>query len=191
MTLLKQEAIMQLLDSDKRFGLVSIANHWFAALLIIGMLSLGLYMADLPKGPWKGQLFAIHKSFGVLVLMLGAARIGWRLGNSLPGPVDTTRPWLRKTARQLHLLLMAMMLALPLSGWAMSSAGDHPVSFFGLFTLPPLLAADKDLAKILVNVHAALAWTLIALLVLHAGAALQHHFIARDATLRRMLGRPS
>lgn len=180
---------MQLLDNDKRFGLVTIANHWLAALLIIGMLSLGLYMADLPKGPWKGQLFDIHKSFGVLVLMLGAARIGWRLGNTLPGPVDTARPLLRKAARMLHLLLMAMMLALPLSGWAMSSASDHPVSFFGLFTLPPLLAADKGLAELLSNVHSALAWTLIALLVLHAGAALHHHFIARDATLRRMLGR--
>jgi cytochrome b561 len=180
---------MQLLDNDKRFGLISIANHWFAAVLIVGMLSLGLYMADLPKGPWKGQLFAIHKSFGVLVLMLGAMRIGWRLGNTLPGPIDTAQPWLRKIARLLHVLLMAMMLALPLSGWAMSSAGDHPVSFFGLFTLPSLLAANKDLAKILSDVHSALAWTLIALLTLHVGAALQHHFIARDATLRRMLGR--
>jgi cytochrome b561 len=181
---------MQLLDSDKRFGFVSIANHWLVALLIIGMLSLGLYLADLPKGPWKGQLFTIHKSFGILVLMLGAARIGWRLGNMLPGPVDTSRPLLRKIARLLHVLLMAMMLALPLSGWAMSSAGEHPVSFFGLFTLPPLLAADKDLARVLGDVHEALAWTLMALLVLHVGAALQHHFIARDATLRRMLGRP-
>lgn len=182
---------MQLLDSDKRFGFVSIVNHWLAALLIIGMLGLGLYMADLPKGPWKGQLFAIHKSFGILVLMLGAARIGWRLGNALPEPVDTSRPLLRTIARLLHPLLMVMMLALPLSGWAMSSAGDHPVSFFGLFTLPPLLVPDKGLAEILTNVHSALAWTLIALLVVHAGAALQHHFIARDATLRRMLGRAS
>ncbi len=180
---------MQLLDTDKRFGFVSIANHWLAALLIIGMLSLGLYMADLPKGPWKGELFDIHKSFGVLVLLLGAARIGWRLGNTRPGPVDSAQPWLRKTARLLHVLLLAAMLALPLSGWAMSSAGDHAVSFFGLFTLPPLLEVNKELGKTLGEVHETLAWTLIALLVLHAGAALQHHFIARDATLRRMLGR--
>lgn len=71
----------------------------------------------------------------------------------------------------------------------MSSAGDHAVSFFGLFTLPPLLEVNKELGKTLGEVHETLAWTLIALLVLHAGAALQHHFIARDATLRRMLGR--
>jgi cytochrome b561 len=180
---------MQLLDSDERYGLVSIANHWLAAVLIIGMLSLGLYMADLPKDTWKSQLFAIHKSFGILVLTLGAMRIGWRLGNTRPVPVDTAQVWMRRGAQQLHLLLMAMMLALPLSGWAMSSAGDHPVSFFGLFTLPPLLAVDKDLAHILGNVHSVLAWILIALLALHVGAALQHHFIARDATLRRMLGR--
>jgi cytochrome b561 len=153
------------------------------------MLGLGLYMADLPKGPWKGELFDLHKSFGILVLMLGAVRIGWRLGNPWPGPVDTVPPWQRKLARVLHLLLLAMMLALPLSGWAMSSAGDHPVSFFGLFTLPPLLAVDKDLGKSLSEVHEVLAWTLLALLVLHVGAALRHHFIARDATLRRMLGR--
>jgi len=180
---------MQLLDTDKRFGLVSIANHWLAALLVIGMLCLGLYMGDLPKGPWKGELVAIHKSFGILVLILGAIRIGWRLGNMRPEPVDTAQPWLRKTARLLHVLLLAMMLALPLTGWAMSSAGDHPVSFFGLFQLPPLLAVDKGLGHILGDVHSVLAWTLIALLSLHVGAALQHHFMARDATLRRMLGR--
>jgi len=182
---------MQLLDSDKRFGLLSIANHWLAAMLIIGMLGLGLYMADLPKGPWKGQLFGIHKSFGLLVLMLGAARIGWRLGNTWPGPAGMARPWQLRTARLSHLLLLAMMLSLPLSGWAMSSAGDHPVSFFGLFTLPPLLMADEALAEVMSEVHETLAWTLTALLVLHLGAALRHHFIVHDATLRRMLGRPS
>lgn len=180
---------MQLLDSDKRFGVVSIANHWLVAALIIGMLALGLYMADLPKGPWKGELFGIHKSFGILVLMLGAARVGWRLGNALPGPLGDPRAWRHKAARLLHLLLMAMMLVLPLSGWAMSSAGDHPVAFFDLFTLPPLLMPDKGLAETLAEVHETLAWALIALLALHAGAALQHHCIARDATLRRMLGR--
>ncbi len=182
---------MQLLNNDRRFGLVSITNHWLAALLVIGMLSLGLYMADLPKGPWKGQLFDIHKSFGVLVLILGAVRIGWYLGNSRPGPVGAAPVWQHRIARLLHILLMAAMLALPLSGWAMSSAGDHPVSFFGLFTLPPLLAPSKELGEILSEVHETLAWTLIALLVVHVGAALQHHFFARDATLRRMLGRAS
>lgn len=182
---------MQMLDSDKRFGLVTIVNHWLAALLIIGMLGLGLYMADLPKGEWKGQLFGIHKSFGILVLLLGAARIGWRLGNTWPEPLGVARPWQLKAARLLHLLLLAMMLALPLSGWALSSAGDHPVSFFGLFTLPPLLMVDDALAELMSEVHETLAWTLIALLVLHAGAALRHHFLVHDATLKRMLGRLS
>jgi cytochrome b561 len=182
---------MRLLDSDRHFGYVSIVNHWLAAVLIIGMLFLGLYMEDLPKGPWKGELFGLHKSFGILVLMLGAARIGWRLGNMRPDPLGVVPAWQHKVARLLHLLLMAMMLALPLSGWAMSSAGDHAVSFFGLFTLPPLLMVDETLAELMSEVHETLAWALIALLVLHAGAALQHHFIAHDATLRRMLGRDS
>jgi len=83
---------MQLLDCDKRFGLVSIANHWLAALLIIGMLGLGLYMADLPKGPWKGPTVRHPQIIRLLMLMLGAARIGWRLGNTWPGPAGMRGP---------------------------------------------------------------------------------------------------
>lgn len=179
---------MKLRDSANRYGLVTIANHWLTALIMIGMVILGLYMADLPKGPEKGNLVDIHKSFGVLVLMLGVLRLSWRLFNPMPQPVGDEAPLLRKLARLLHKLLMALILLLPLSGWLMSSAGAHSVSFFGQFTLPALVAENKSLGGTVRDLHELLAWTLLTLLALHAGAALKHHFIARDKTLRRMLG---
>ena len=179
---------MKLRDSNNRYGLVTITNHWVTALIMIGMVILGLYMADLPKGPDKGNLIDIHKSFGVLVLMLGVLRLSWRLLNPMPEAVGNAAPWLRKIARLLHKLLMALILLLPLSGWLMSSAGGHPVSFFGQSTLPSLAAENKSVGDLVRDLHELLAWTLVTLLVLHAGAALKHHFVARDITLRRMLG---
>jgi len=179
---------MKLQDNPQRYGLVSIANHWLTAALMIGMVILGLYMADLPKGPAKGDLVNIHKSFGILVLMLGILRMVWRSANPLPRAVGVEPPWQRKTARLLHFVLMALILLLPLSGWLMSSAAARPVTFFGQFTLPALLSENKNLADSLRDVHEFLAWTLLALLSVHVGAALKHHFLGHDNTLRRMLG---
>lgn len=180
---------MRLQDNPQRYGLVTIANHWLTAVLMIGMVILGLYMADLPKGPAKGDLVNIHKSVGILVLMLGVLRVVWRSGNRQPAALASLPPWQHKTARLLHYVLLALILLLPLSGWMMSSAAGRPVSFFGQFTLPSLLSENKSLADSLRDVHEALAWTLVAVLTVHVAAALQHHFRAHDDTLRRMLGR--
>lgn len=180
---------MKLQDDPQRYGLITIANHWLTAVLMIGMVILGLYMADLPKGPAKGDLVNIHKSVGILVLMLGVLRMAWRSTNPQPAALAGLPRWQHKTARLLHYVLLALILLLPLSGWLLSSAAGRPVSFFGQFSLPALLSENKTLADSLRDVHEALAWTLVAVVAVHVAAALQHHFRARDDTLRRMLGR--
>jgi len=180
---------MQLKDSPSRFGVVSILNHWVTAVLVLGMIGVGLYMSDLPRGPDKSQMIGMHKSIGIIVLGLALLRLLWRMGNPLPALLGTDSAWQRRAARIAHLALYALLLVLPLTGWIMSSAGNHPVSVFGLFTLPPLVDQSKALGEAFEEIHVVLAWSLMAVLALHFVAALKHHFMDGDATLRRMLGR--
>jgi cytochrome b561 len=178
---------MQMTNTVTRYGAVIIVLHWFMALLIIGMLGVGLYMVGVPVGLLKLKLYGWHKEFGILVLMLVTFRIGWRLTNVTPAlPLDM--PWIQKfLAHSVHLALYLLMFAMPITGWLMTSAAGLPPSFFGLFVLPPLVAPNQDLFKLFVWVHTWLAYGFIGLICAHAGAALQHHFIEKDNILRRIL----
>lgn len=180
---------MPVKDTPNRFGLVSIANHWITALLVLGMIALGLYMSDLPRGDEKLQLIGLHKSFGIIILGLALLRLLWRLGNPLPALLGADSALQRTAARVIHFALFALLFLLPLSGWIMSSAGNHPVSVFGLFTLPELVGQSKAVGGAFKEIHEVLAWTLITVVALHFLAAIKHHFMDGDATLRRMLGR--
>jgi cytochrome b561 len=178
---------MQLKNTTIRYGAINISLHWLMALIIIGMLILGLYMTGVPKSLWKLKLYGWHKEFGILILMLAALRIAWRLSNIvplLPGPMPQ---WQKLAARSVHFAFYIFMLAMPLTGWMMSSAAGVPVSFFGLFIMPDLVAPNKELREILAQTHTWLAYGLIAAICAHVGAALQHEFWYKDGILRRML----
>lgn len=161
--------------------------HWVVALLILGLLAVGFCMEDLAPDPFKFQIYGIHKALGIAVLALAAARLVWRIVNIVPASPPHHKTWEKILSRCADYALYALMFAMPLSGWAMSSAGGHPVGFFGLFELPPLVGKDPDLGKAMNALHGTLAWALIGVLSLHAAGALKHHFIDRDDTLRRML----
>lgn len=176
---------MHLKNRPDRFGVIAISLHWLMAILIIGLLSLGLYMTRLPVSLEKLRLYGWHKEFGVLVLGLVVLRFLWRMLNVQP---SHELPRLEEfTARAVHWLLYLLMVAMPLSGWMMSSAAGVPVSFFGLFVLPNPVMADDMLRVRLQFVHLCIGYSLIALISLHILAALKHHFINRDRILRRML----
>jgi cytochrome b561 len=113
--------------------------------------------------------------------------VAWRSANALPSLGTHMPAWQQFGARFVHLLLYALMFALPLTGWTMSSAAGIPVAFFGLFTLPDYVAHDELLFRALLAIHRWLGYGLALLLALHAGAALGHHFLLRDDTLKRML----
>lgn len=180
---------MKMKDTSINFGAISVANHWLTAALVVGMVVLGLYMADLPKGPDKFQLIDLHKSVGVLILVLALARIFWRLGNRWPKLLGEYSVWQKKSARLVHYVLISVLVLLPLSGWLMSSAGGHTVDVFGLFALPDLIGKNKALGGFFHEFHEIIAWSLIAIVALHFLAAMKHQFVDRDATLPRMLGR--
>jgi cytochrome b561 len=177
-------------NTEDRFGAVAMLLHWSMAVLIIGLAALGLYMAALPDVGFdtkKIVLILYHKEIGLSVLVLLKVRLAWRLTQILPQLVEHLPDWQKIAARFVHLSFYALMFALPLTGWLMSSAAGIPVSFFGLFTLPDFLPPDDYLFQRLIDIHKWLGYLLIFFIFVHVGAALMHHFVLKDDTLRRML----
>lgn len=159
--------------------------HWLAAALILCAFPLGVYMHELALSPTKLQLYAYHKWLGITVLLLFLPRLAVRLWRA--PPADLAAPaWQVRLAHLTHRLLYLLLLAVPVSGWLMSSAKGFTVVYLGILPLPDLVAKDRALGDALAQVHEALNITLLALVALHVAAALKHHFVDRDATLRRM-----
>lgn len=182
-------------NTSTGFGRIAIFFHWTMAILIAVMLALGLYMTSLPPtDAGTFQLYQLHKSIGFVVLALAVLRIVWRLANPSP-KLPEGMAGIEKIAAHLgHVGLYALMFALPLSGWLMVSASpwNIPTIIFDTVHVPhlpvPAILGDKAQAEgMLKEVHEYASWFLIALLVAHIGAALKHHFIARDTTLKRMI----
>jgi cytochrome b561 len=178
---------MQIKNSELRYGLMAISFHWVMAVLIIGMLALGLYMVGMPISLQKLRFYGLHKEFGLLVLFLVIFRFGWRLANIDPNLPADMPVWQQWAARLVQWALIGFMFAMPITGWLLTSAAGLAPSFFGLFTLPVLISPNDDLRQLLGEVHKWLAYGLIAAICAHAGAALHHHFINKDDVLRRML----
>jgi len=170
-----------------RYTRTAQALHWTLALLLVGMVSLGLYMHELPLSPLKLQLYSYHKWAGVSVFLLVLARLTWRATHRPPPLPAGTAPLVRIASSVAHALLYVLMLAIPLSGWLMSSALGFQTVYLGVLPLPDLLEKDKLLGEQLKFVHMFLNYTLAALVLMHVGAALKHHLIDRDDILARML----
>ena len=169
-----------------RYSLIAIALHWLLALLILGSFSFGLYMVELPFSPARIKQFNWHKWAGITVLGLSAVRLLWRLTHRPPA-APAGPAWQVAAAQGTHGLLYALFFAVPLAGWAYSSAAGFPVVYFGVLPLPDWVSPNPALADTLKLLHRTLNYTLAALVVLHIAAALKHQFLDRDGLLRRML----
>lgn len=174
-------------NSEKSYGWISIAIHWLMALAIFSMFGLGLYMVDLTyyDAWYKGSL-DLHKSMGLLLLALLIVRIFWRVITIQPTALAAPK-WQQTLAHAMHHSLYLVMLLLMVSGYLISTAEGRGIAVFDLLQIPALpwhIANQEDIAG---EIHAILAWLLIALSAAHALAALKHHFINKDRTLIRML----
>ena len=178
---------MSLRNTLSSYGSVAKLLHWSIVLLIIAQVVLAKMAEDLPNGLRKLELLAWHKSGGMLIFMLAVLRLGWRLANPQPAPPPGTPGWQRLAASVSHRLLYALILIQPLTGWIMSSYKNYPVSFYGLFQWPDLVAPDEGMHELFEEVHEWLARALVTLAIIHASAALYHHFGRKDDVLRRML----
>ncbi len=165
----------------------AVALHWLLALGLLGALSVGFYMHDLPLSPAKLKIYSWHKWAGVTLFLLAVLRLLWRTGHRPPAAPATMPRWQQVGAEAVHHLLYLLMLAIPLSGWLMSSAKGFQTVYFGLLPIPDLIGKDPDLGKQLKEVHEMLNFLLIGLVAAHAAAALKHHLIDRDDVLSRML----
>lgn len=168
-----------------RYTTTAMALHWLLALAILGSFSLGFYMSDLPLSPQRVKLYNWHKWAGVTILALSAFRLLWRLTHR--PPPDVSMPiWQQRASHLAHRALYLLFFAVPLAGWAYSSAAGFPIVWFGVLPLPDLLPADKALAQAIKPVHGWLAWALMVVVALHVAAALKHQFIDRDGLIARM-----
>ncbi len=169
--------------SAARYTLPAILLHWAQAILIVWLLWLGWTMTDLPKGAERSAAYGLHKSLGLLALLLVAIRLGWRRFH--PPPPSPLQGPLAKVASATHLALYAFLLLAPLAGYLASAFTPYPVKFFG-HELPRLFAADEGLNAAFKQLHVLLVWSGAALILLHLAGTLKH-LLLRDGTLQRML----
>ncbi|WP_255989941.1 cytochrome b [Chitinolyticbacter albus] len=171
----------------ERYDGVQKSLHWLIALLIFCAFGLIWYINSLPLSPLKFKLYSYHKWIGISVLILFTARLIWRVRHGTPGALPGQPAWQAKAADGAHHLLYLLMATVPLLGWAMSSAKGFPVVLFGVLPLPDFVPKSEVLGEVLEQAHEIVAYTMLVLIGLHVAAALKHHFIDRDTTLKRML----
>lgn len=173
--------------SSAVYSNVSIALHWFIALLVVGQIGTVMAMdAELADNPRLWSM--LHKSGGIAILLLTLVRIGWRFVEPWkPMPVDTPR-WQKWAARVTHIGFYAILIALPMWGWLASSAMGRGFEFYGLFDWPLLpMPGGREAAGGLMDMHRLGAKILYVLLFLHIGAAVKHQVFDRDNEVRKML----
>ncbi|MCU0840938.1 MAG: cytochrome b [Thiobacillaceae bacterium] len=170
-----------------RYTGIAQALHWLMAVLILAALPLGWVMTEMDLSPLKLRLYSWHKWLGVTVFMLAVLRLAWRATHPAPALPAGMPGWQRAAAGISHALLYLLMLAIPLSGWLMSSAKGFQTVWFGVLPIPDLLGRDEALGEWLNAAHVWLTYALAALLLAHVAAALKHHFVDRDDVLTRML----
>lgn len=176
-------------NSSSQWGWVSISIHWLSALVVFGLFGLGLWMVELNYyHSWYRTAPFIHKSIGVSLFLLTVFRLIWRWYNVTPRPLQSHSKLEKNAAHLGHTLLYILLFALMFSGYLISTADGRPLEVFNLFELPAIIHGLERQEDVAGDVHRWLGWTLIALVAVHAAAAIKHHVYDKDVTLKRMLG---
>lgn len=176
---------MVLKNTLSSYGFVSKNFHWIMAAIILFNFTLGYFMGDLDKGPLRFFIFNLHKSLGILVIVLIILRLFWRLINFVPAPLSQNY-LLNKLSKFVHYFFYFILLVVTFSGWTYSSARGGPISVFGLFSVPALVEKNDEIAKIARNIHTLSVYVFITFVGVHILASLYHHYFLKDKTLKRM-----
>ena len=173
-------------NTSERWGSLSIALHWLTVVLLLSQVAVGLTMESLPNTPFKRDVYLLHKSFGLTVLGLTALRLGWRFFQSTPAlPADTGRAQ-RFAARFSHGAMYFLLIAIPASGWTFNWASNFSTPWFGLTVMERAGSVNRELKAAAGEAHEWGVYVLLALLLVHAGAAFWHHYRLKDRVLWRM-----
>lgn len=176
-------------NTSTQFGHISILIHWLVALSVYGMFALGLWMVSLNYyDAWYHKAPEIHKSIGFVLFLLMIFRVLWRFISPPPKALDSYSNLVKISSILVQISLYLLLFGIFLSGYLISTADGQPISIFGYFEIPAIWSDEGIQADSAGVVHLYLAWILIILSILHALAALKHHFIDRDVTLKRILG---
>ncbi len=176
------------MPEQQHYNVVSKYLHWITALIFFGLLFIGFTMTEMDYSENKLAVYALHKSFGLLILILLAMRIIWNFIKPKPKSLKTHTKLEKFFAHAAHIFLYIALLMLPISGWMMSSAGEFTVQFFGL-DVPDISQKNEELFNNSRMVHGTFALAVTAVLCAHIAGALKHHFIDKDETLKRMTSR--
>jgi superoxide oxidase len=172
-------------NTSERYGAPARWLHWsFVALIAFQMIGAELIDAFPRESFGRRFLLDGHESVGLAALLLVGGRLVWKLAN--PAPAGVGPIWQQRLARVAHGALYLLLVAIPVVGYVVATARGHDPAFFGL-TVPSLVEANRPLARAAKEIHEVLGWTLVTLALAHAGAAIWHHVVLRDDTLRRML----
>ena len=178
-------------NTQTEYGVVTKTLHWLIAALIIGLLAVGLYMADLDKeDPLRRSLFAFHKATGALTLMLVVLRLVWLRISPAPALPAVFEGKEKMVITGVKGVLYLLMVLIPVSGYVMSTAKGFPVNFYGLFDLPTLLSKSPGLGEFAEGAHEVLAWGIMAFIALHLAGAAKHRLKDKGGEtdiLKRML----
>jgi superoxide oxidase len=178
---------MNLLNTKQRYGWLSMGLHWLMLALLIAVYTCILLTDNFPKGSDTRTLLKTwHFMLGLTVFALVWVRLFAKLISPAPLIDPPIARWQDMTAKAVQALLYGLMIAMPLLGWLTLSAAGQPISFYG-WQLPSLMAENKALAETIKEIHEAGATVIYFLVGIHAVAALYHHYLVRDNTLRRIL----
>ena len=178
---------MNVMNTAAGYGWPARLLHWLIVVLIVAQFVLANMAESAESRMDMFKLFAQHKSVGITIFALALVRLIWRLANTQPRLPMRTPTWQMHVAKTTHWLLYALIFALPITGVLGSAANNYPVTWFGMFTVPPLIGSNEALADTLHETHEILAAALFCLAMLHILAALKHHFYHKDNVLRRMI----
>lgn len=177
-------------NNENDYGIIAIALHWLVALSVFGLFALGLWMVELTYyDDWYRTAPNIHKGVGIINFVIVFLWLLWRLTNPHPRPEPNLSQFERSASSLVQWLLIFLLLLVATSGYLISTADGRPIDVFGLVQVPATITGLPNQADTAGAIHLALAITLISIACIHASAAIKHHFIDRDRTLSRMLGR--
>lgn len=183
------EGLVGIRNTAQSYGMLAIFLHWLVALVVIALFSLGVWMTGLTYyDDWYKRGPDIHKSIGILLFLIMLVRLGWRTVNITPDDEPDVGALQAQLAHGVHRLFYVLLFALMISGYLISTADGKPIQVFDLFAVPAVISDIPNMEDKAGKVHWYLALILISLASLHAVAALKHHFIDRDRTLKKMLG---
>lgn len=176
-------------DTIEKFTWPTVGLHWIIAIAVIGMLTFGLYLEDMPRSPEKGQLMGVHKSIGVIILAFAVVRIFWRYLNKFPKPISALPNWQKTLASISHWVLIIGTVMMPFSGILMSIGGGNAIGVFGFELIAGSGEKNESLSEIGKTIHGLGSKILIAFVLLHSAGAIKHQVLDKDGTISRMLGK--